>query len=200
MRLFASPTSPYARKVRALVIERGLQDQVEEVWINPLGDADALQVANPLGKVPTLILDDGRTIMDSAVITAWLDTIGPARRLIPIDGDARLDTLTREAIADGMMDAIFALTMERRRPSEQQSPEWIGRWTAAIRRSVERYSALPPPQREPDLGDLALAVALLQADFRLPHLKWSSKAPALRAWLEQLSQRSSLMKTALPAA
>ena len=200
MKLFASPTSPYARKVLAVIIEKGLQHSVEVIPTNPLEDGAKLQAANPLGKVPTLLLDDGRVIVDSSVIGAWLDTIGPGRRLIPEASDARLDTLVREAIADGMMDAIFALVMERRRPLVQRSPEWIARWIASIRRSVAMHEASPPMSGEPDLADLALAVALAQIDFRLPDIDWSIEAPKLRAWLTKVSKRPSLAGTAPPTA
>ena len=124
MKLFYSPTSPYARKCRALAIEKGIEGRLEIITASPMSNPPALQAANPLGKVPALLLDNGQCIVDSPVICAYLDSLTDAPRLIPADPAARIDALTREALADGIMDAAFAIVMERKRPDQQRSPEW----------------------------------------------------------------------------
>ena len=198
MKLFYSPTSPYARKCRALAIEKGIEGQLEIITASPMSNPPALQAANPLGKVPALLLDNGQCIVDSPVICAYLDNLTDAPRLIPADPVARIDALTREALADGIMDAAFAIVMERKRPELQRSPEWLERWTSAIHRSVAHFGARIPTRQQPDIGDLALVCALAYVDFRLGDLAWDAKAPALRAWLSSLHARPSLSATAPP--
>ncbi len=198
MKLFYSPTSPYARKCRALAIEKGIEGRLEIVTTSPLSNPPELQAANPLGKVPALVLDNGQCIVDSPVICAWLDSLSDTPRLFPTNPAARIDALTREALADGIMDAAFAIVMERKRPDQQRSPEWLMRWTSAIRRSVAHFSTLIPTREQPDIGDISLACALAYVDFRLGDLAWDAEAPTLRAWLSSISARPSLSATAPP--
>lgn len=199
MRLLYTVTSPYARKVRAVLIEKRLEGAVELVAANPLADTPALRTANPLGKVPTLLLEDGRALFDSPVICEHFDLAGRGPHLIPRDPDARLAVLTRQALADGIMDAAFSLVMERKRPEAQRSPEWTERWTGAILRSVR---ALPTgrPVDGIDLGDLAAACALAYLEFRLPDLDWRAGNYGLSQWCSAVSARPSLASTAPPAA
>ena len=83
MKLFYSPTSPYARKVRATAVEKGVAARIELLPCNPHEPDPALLAANPLGRVPTLVLDDAGTLYDSPVICEWLDGLAPAPRLVP---------------------------------------------------------------------------------------------------------------------
>lgn len=200
MKLFYSPTSPYARKCRVIAIEKGVAARVEIVAASPMTDPPALHAANPLGKVPALVLPDGRCIVDGRVICDYLDTLGDTPRLIPADVAARIDCRTREALADGISDAAFSRTMERLRPEAQRSPEWNARWTNAILRTIAHFNANIPNRQQPDLGDIALACALDYVDFRHADLGWDAKAPALRAWLTGMLARPSLAETAPPKA
>jgi glutathione S-transferase len=200
MKLFYSPTSPYARKCRVVAIEMGVEAQIEIIASSPMASGTDLLSVNPLSKVPALALPDGRCIVDSRVICQFLDGLADGRRVIPSDPVARIDCLTREALADGITDAAFLLTMERKRPSEQQSPEWIGRWIAAIRRTVAHFNVQLPQRSDPDLGDIALACALGYLDLRHTDLAWRSHAPALADWFTAISHRHSLASTVPPAA
>ena len=83
MKLFASLTSPYARKVRIALLEKRIDCQLEV--INPWDDSVALKGINPLGKVPTLLLDDGTVLYDSRVIVEYLDALSPVSKLLPGD-------------------------------------------------------------------------------------------------------------------
>lgn len=200
MKLFYSPTSPYARKCRAVSIEKGVETQIEILGISPMASGAELLAANPLSKVPALVLPDGRCIVDSPVICQFIDGLADMPRLIPADPAARIDCLTREALADGITDAAFALTMERKRPEAQQSPEWTGRWINAIRRTTAHFEMRLPQRSEPDLGDIALACALGYLDLRHGDLVWRNAAPSLAGWFEQVSARPSLALTAPPPA
>lgn len=195
MRLYYSPTSPYARKVRAVAIEKRLADSIRMIETSPLENPQELHRANPLGKVPTLVLADGRAVFDSPVICGYLDEIGSGPILVPPAPDDRLAVLTRQALADGVMDVAFSLVMERRRPSAEQSAAWCTRWIAAIERGVATMVATPRPSAV-DLGDLSCACALSYLDFRLPRIDWRSINPPLGPWLAVMEQRRSLAETA----
>lgn len=200
MRIHYSPTSPYARKVRAAAIETGLHARIEWRATDPFADDAQLPAANPLGKVPVLVLDDGRALFDSRVICDYLVAIGTAPALLPAGADARAEAGTRLALADGVMDAAFATAMERRRPAQERSALWLGRWEAAIRRAVSAMELAPRPNDRFDLGDIATAVALDYLDLRLPGLGWRGWAPRLAAWQAEAARRPSLALTAPPKA
>jgi glutathione S-transferase len=199
MNLFYSPTSPYARKCRVVAIEKGLAPQLRIIPASPMSNPPELHAANPLGKVPALVLPDGRCIVDSRVICEYLDTQTADPHLIPTDAAARIDCRTREALADGIADAAFQRTMERLRPEPQRSTDWNTRWTSAIRRAVAHFDANIPDRPQPDLGDIALACALAYVDFRHADLAWDADAPALRAWLATMLARPSLAETTPPS-
>ena len=154
MKLFYSPASPYARKCRVVAIEKGMGDRVELITASPMANPADLLAANPLGKIPALLLADGRPIFDSPVICHYLDSLSDTPRLIPSAPEARLDTLMREALGDGIMDAALPMVQEGRRPEAQRSPDWLERWAAAIRRSVAYANARVRPIGQPDVGDI----------------------------------------------
>jgi hypothetical protein len=105
MKLYISATSPFARKVRVLLIEKQVPHEVEVV---DLWSPNELQQINPIGKVPALVLDDGRAMAGSAFIADWVDGRYPRPRFIPADDDGRLEARRWESFADGVMDAVAA--------------------------------------------------------------------------------------------
>src|SRR3989449_6610954 len=125
MKLIASYTSPYARKVRVALAEKKIEyDFVEE---SPWAAQTTVANYNPLGKVPVLVLDDGTTLFDSRVIVEYLDTVSPVSRLIPEPNRQRIVVKRWEALADGICDAAAAIVLENKRPETQRSSEWIDR-------------------------------------------------------------------------
>jgi glutathione S-transferase len=195
MRLYYSPTSPYVRKVRAVAIEKGLAGTIELVQVNPLDTAGDLPRHNPLGKIPALVLANGQVIFDSPVICAYLDEIGSGAKLIPDERNARFEALTTEALGDGIMDAAFALVMERRRPATGRSPVWSDRWRCAIARAIATVDVGSLRDHQVTIGHLALASALAYVDFRLPDIEWPVGSVQLREWLDALERRPSLAST-----
>ena len=196
MDLYTSATSPYARKVRIALLELGLEHLVRMIPVNPLEDPAELHSHNPLGKIPALRLPDGHVICDSPVICAYFNALSERVSLIPDELDARFNALTRESGADGMMDAAFAIVMERRRPAEQQSALWMSRWQNAIRRSAESFNQqIATARGRFDIGDIALAAAMDYIDFRLSDLDLLSGQGNLRNWRIGLADRSSLALT-----
>ncbi len=193
MKLFYAVTSPYARKVRLTLREKGLE--AEEIHTSPYDDMPELRAANPLGAVPTFIRDDGNPLYDSPVICAWLDSLTEQNQLIPAD-ETRWEILRGEALCDGILDAAFSSVMEKRRPETEQSSYWLDRWERAIIRSLDVIeNDLSVFQGELTIAQLALGSALGYLDFRLPHLKWQEQRPNTAAWFEAFSNRQSMIDT-----
>lgn len=190
MRLYASAPSPYVRKVRIALIELGLTEQVEFVSANPTED-EAYRQVNPLGKIPALQIDDGSVIYDSLVIIDWLDQAAGGGQLIPLIAGARNTELRRHALANGIIDAAFAITSELRRPEEQRSAFWIARWSDAI----EAASAALPAELgdQITLATITAVTAVDYVDFRLGSLGLDTSG--LKAWREQIGPRASLDQT-----
>lgn len=192
MKLLHSPTSPFARKVRVAIAERGLSVELEAA--SPLDEDSPVRRYNPLGKVPVLVLDDGASLFDSAVICEYLDSLGDAPPLLPPAGPERWADLRTQALADGILDAAFNIVTEGRRPEAERSAAWVARWTLAIVSGVAVAEALPRPDWT--LGGIALACALGYLDFRLPHIAWRTHAPGLDPWYATQSARPSMVRTA----
>lgn len=197
MKLLYSPTSPYARKVRIVVLEKGLADRIEIVGVDVLGKPQTVRANNPLAKIPTLVLDDGGSLFDSPVICEYLDGLAPSPNLIP-DGAARFATLKRQALADGVKDAAFNLVMERRRPEAQRSEEWTTRWTNAMAHAVGALEAEIPADPPFDLGWIAALCAIDYVEFRLGDLGMLTSAPNLSAWRARMASRESVAVSAPP--
>lgn len=196
MRHLFSATSPYARKIHVLVIEKGLSDRVEDVPANPMEDPADLSAVNPLHKVPAFIRDDGPALFDSPLICEYLDTTFPSPRFIPEAGEARWQVLRAQALADGILDAALPLVMELRRPEGERSAAWMERWRQAITRAVAVLDAERATLEGPlDLGQVAAVAALDYLDFRLPEIAWRDRHPALAAWADALLARPSLRAT-----
>jgi len=197
MKLYQSPTSPYARKCIVLLHETGQLPDVELVFAtgSPL-DASKMPLAqNPLGKIPALARPDGGAIYDSRVITRYLnDRAGadfyPAASI--------WDTLTLEATADGILDAALLLTYEARvRPADKQMPAFAeGQWgkiSRACKVINDQWMAhLSGPM---DIGHIAVGAALGYVDFRHDARHWRQGNDALAAWFTEFSKRSSMLAT-----
>jgi len=196
MELYYSPTSPYARKARAVIIEKGLEASVKTTAVIPYENPPKLLRANPLCKVPALVLENGDALFDSPVICAYLDGQGEGPKLIPDDQDRLWPVMKQQALADGMLDATYLTVMETKRDPSQRSKDWTDRLQDAIIRTLDiaetDYSL---PSQNPDLGQLTLAIALEYLDLRMDELNWRQGRAKLTAWHEQLTNRESLLKT-----
>lgn len=196
MKFFYASTSPYARKVRVVIMEKGLQSQVEFVEVIPYDNPAALLAANPLGKVPTLLTDDGMTLYDSPVICHYLDSLaGPATLLA--EGEAKWAGLVRGALCDGIMDAGLNIVQEGRRLEQYRSPDLPERWRAVILRSIAAAEEDIAGYQGPlSLAQIGLGVALGYVDFRLPDIPWRQGHPKVTGWYESFSQRASMQASA----
>ncbi len=190
MKLLYSTTSPYARKV--LLLGRSLGLPLEPVAVNPLEDGDQLLAANPLAKVPALVLEDGSAVIDSPVIMEWLmDKAGEPR-----SGDGYFTGLQIMAVTDGILDAALSLVMEGRRDNAERSAYWQGRWQRAIDRALDHLEAFYADML---LGwsaqEIAVACTLDYLSFRLPDTHWRTGRPKLASWFEGAATRSDFRAT-----
>lgn len=196
MKLFMTPNSPYARKVRVVLAEKRIECELEEVV---LADPDCpVHAFNPLGKVPTLVLDDGSALYDSPVITDYLDKKTPVSRLIP-EGSA-VDVKRWEALADGICDAAVAIVMESRRPMELQDQTVVDRQKLKVERSLQVLSKDLGEQKwcvsnAFSLADIAVGCTLAYVSLRLPELDWQNTYPNLAGLYEQLMTRKPFQDT-----
>lgn len=203
MKLFYSPTSPYVRKVMVLLHETGQLADVELVNAggSPLDPAPELLGKNPLTKVPALERPDGVTLFDSRVICAFLDD--RARAGLYPAAPTRWETLTLEALADGILDAALLMTYEARlRPEEKRMAEWVdGQWSKTERACAALTSRWMSHLAGPlDMGQIAVGCALGYVDLRHDARGWRRNNDALAAWFETFESRPAMLETRPPQA
>jgi glutathione S-transferase len=194
MKLFYSPASPFARKVRIVAAELGLADQIEVAQISPWAE-EGLRGYNPLSKIPALVLDDGVVLFDSRVICDYLNDLAKGA-LVPAAGRARALTLRMEALADGIGDAGVRRIVEERRPNGDGHADVIARQNLALQAALDLAEGEADDFGEAfDLGQIALAAALGYLDFRLAHEDWRPNRPLLAEWFAKASARPSFTST-----
>lgn len=193
-RLFGSPTSPFVRKVRVLLHEAGLSENVCFERVDPRDTATELRAHNPLGKVPTFICEEG-SLFDSGVICEWIcDRNREARRLLPEARRWRI--LTTQALGDGLLDAGLLVRQEVLRERSARSATWIAQQTDRMSAAIARLDEDSAwRDGDIDLGQIAVACALGWVDFRLPRIDWGTKHPQLREWYLSIASRPSLTCT-----
>jgi glutathione S-transferase len=201
MKLIASLTSPFARKVRIVAAEKHIDFDL--VIDSPWDPDTRVSQYNPLGMVPVWILDDGKTLYDSRVIVEYLDSVSPVGHLIPTDPRARISVKRFEALADGICDAAVLIFLERKRPSEHQDGQWVERQFGKIYASLACLSE--------DIGmntwcigdsftlaDIAVGCCLGYLDFRFTEIDWRRSQPHLSEFYDRIMQRQSFKDTLPP--
>lgn len=186
--LRSSPASPFGRKVKLAALELGLMDRIEIVAADTTDPSEVLRQQNPLGKIPTLVLEDGTTLFDSRVIVDYLDHLSGGK-LIPA-GEARFTQLRLQALADGICDAALLKVYEGRfRPEEGRNANWVAHQDGKVARGLAALEAAPPAFTDrPRVGEIALACALGYLDLRFEG-KWRAGHPKLVAWLDDFAAR-----------
>jgi glutathione S-transferase len=198
MKLLTSLTSPYGRKVRVVLLEKKIpfQLQVENPWLPD----NTVAEFNPLGKVPVLVLEDGVCVFDSRVIVEYLDHLTPVAHLIPSEVKSRLAVRGIEALADGIIDAAVAVYLERKRPLEQQSADWMMLQEKTLFRGLEALSEALGEKpwflgNAMTLADIASGCALAYLNLRFPEINWRDAHPNLTRLADKLAERSSFKET-----
>jgi len=199
MQLLGSPSSPYVRKVRVLLAEKAIECELvlEDVWA-----ADTrIQQRNPLGKVPCLILDDGRALYDSRVICAYLDSLPPANSLIPVSAE-RMEVLRWEALADGVLDAGILIRLEHtQRELRERSEKWLARQRGKVDAGLATMAENLHDREwcagaRFTLADIAVGCALGWLAFRLPEIDWHAQHPNLARHYAKLMKRATFFDSA----
>ena len=199
MKLLYSPLSPYSRKVRVVLAEKRIESELESVDVAPVDNP--VNAHNPLGKIPTLLLDDGTALYDSRVIVEFLDNVSPFSRLIPDDNRDRVQVRRWEALADGVLDAGLLVRYESLREPQERSTAWSAKQLARMHRGLaqmagdldgrswchgERYS----------LADIALGCCLGWLGFRKPGgVDWHGEYPGLARHHGKLMDRADFSET-----
>lgn len=187
--LRSSPASPFGRKVKMAALELGLMDRIDIVAADTSDPSEPLRLQNPLGKIPTLVLEDGTTLFDSRVIVDYLDFLAGGGRLIPRD-EARFEQLRLQALADGICDAALLQVYEGRfRPESNRNADWLAHQGGKVSRGLAALEAAPPAfTGRPRIGEIALACALGYLDLRFEGT-WRAGHPRLVAWLDDFAAR-----------
>jgi glutathione S-transferase len=199
MRLLWSSRSPFARKVMIVVHELGIADRIatERVVVNSVSPNLDVMRFNPLGKIPTLILDDGGALFDSRVIIDYLMSFAGGSALLPRP-PLRWAILRREALGDGVMEADLRWIDERIREPPTQLPAQIDACRTKILSGLDALEGDDglTAADTPDLGRIAVASALSHLDFRFAELEWRRDRPRLDAWFDGFNRRPSMTATA----
>jgi glutathione S-transferase len=202
MKLIGSLSSPYVRKVRVVMAEKKLDYQF--VPANPWEPQSAVTGANPLGKVPCLVMEGGEAVFDSRVIVEYLDTLSPVGKLIPAPGRERAEVKTWEALADGVLDAGVLARLEaggfEGRSETERSQAWIdrqfGKMNEGIRAIAQGLGEKPFCSGiHFSLADVAVGCALGWIEFRFPQIGWRTEHPNLARLADKLALRPSFAES-----
>lgn len=194
MKLFWSSRSPFARKVMIAAHELGIADRIEmeRVVVDAAEPNHEVMRFNPLGRIPTLILDNGDVLHDSAVIIEYLDDRFGGT-LVPKSGDARWAALRLQALADGIMEADLRLLEERKHLHNGRRDALAAGMNEKIAAALDALDAAPPEGLT--IGEITLGSALAHLDFRFPDKPWRPGRPQLAAWFHLFSARPSMRAT-----
>jgi len=194
--LLYAPTSPYSAKVRMAAAAAGIP--LDARIVDTSADPEQLVSANPLGKIPTLVLDDGSAVFDSRAITQYMNRQSNCR-LFPRNPARRTRTERLEALADGMADCAVAHVMERRvRPGEKVHQPWLDRQWTKIARALDHVEVnLPRLGKHADAGQIALRATLGYLSLRFPG-QWEKGRSRTRRWAERFDERFPELKGLLP--
>ena len=194
LKLISATPSPYARKVRITLAEKGIPfELVTEV---PWDSTTSTPRYNPLEKLPVLLLEGGGSVYESRFILEWIEAKYPAPPMLPEDSDARLFARQVEVVVDGVCDALVALFWERHRDPDKQSAEWKAR---QIRKVDGGMRALAEWAGDKEfvvgdrfgLADVATGTVCRYLDVRFPEYNWRQTHPELSDYSDRMERRAS---------
>lgn len=196
MKLYYTKRSPYARKCLMVAIEKGLEESMTLVEVDLANKPAALLAANPLGKIPVLVTEEGASFFDSPVICEYLDSLAEEPALFPVS-KSRYHVLKVAAVADGIMDSAVGIVMENMRPEDKQMEKAITKHRNDIERALAELEGHSERLKTRfTIAAIGAACALGYLNFRLPDIAWQEKYPGLKAFYDDMSQRTSFKETA----
>lgn len=198
MRLYYVAGSPYARMVRIAVAEAGLQDRIAAVETTLRDPASTLLPYNAVGRVPSLVLDDGTVLTETLPILLHLDGLHGGQPFVPLTDTWRMAAYGR---AMGLLDGIAVWNRELRRLVHERSPGVLALEETRANRVADVLEAEAAAGRLPQALDaawLTLACALGYCERRHTAWRWREARPALAAWFDAAATRPSFTDTTPP--
>jgi glutathione S-transferase len=204
MRLFYSAASPFARIVRIALLETGLDARVakQEIARSRLYSPESEVLAfNPIGRVPTLELDDGTILTESKLILDYIDAVNPGLRLLPRDGSDGWRTLAEMGQAWGLLDSVVTWLRALRSPEPQRVTAVVTSETTRANRAanaLEIAVADGAYAGSLNAAQIVLGAGLGLIEPRLPVWKWREGRPGLSAWFDAIAAKPSFQSTVPP--
>ena len=196
MKLYIATPSPFARKARITLLEKQIPHEI--IIDNPWQPESRIKDLNPLAKIPTLVLNDGRVIHDSKVIFEYLELERPGH--LPTDKHGKIAHRLVEVVADGICDAVVMTFLENQRPEGSRSQFWLSRQAEKIRAGVHELDRQLLPSGsftalDIGLAEIATGSTLGYLDLRYSDYNWRTDAPNLLKLFERLMKRTSFQQT-----
>ena len=200
MKLYYTPIRGYVHTVESVINYAELREQIEPIATKPFDADTALGEINPLGKVPTLVLESGQYIAGGPVIYEYLDSLHRRRKLFPARGEPRFKTLTQAWMADGLFDTFVLLVIESWLPRDQQRPEYVRRCFGKVVAMLDRLERDVPGYERLDIAQFRAVGAVqflrLKSPTVFPALSGVDAGfdplagrPALSAWIKSMARR-----------
>lgn len=197
-KLLSATPSPYARKVRIALAEKGIPfELVTEV---PWDSTTSTPKYNPLEKLPVLIADDGTSVYESRFILEYLELKHPTPSMLPRDVDGIIAAKRLEVLCDGICDALILQFFERQRAQGAQSAEWIARQKRKVDGGLKEMARLVGVREFAvgpsfGLGDIAVATVVGYIGVRWPDMGLREAHPNLARFSDRMEQRPSLQNS-----
>lgn len=198
MILFYSPIHGFIHKVLVVGHEAGLAESLEIAPTYPMREGHDITALNPLNKVPTLVLDDGRALYGSQVICEYFDSFNRTAPLYPPAGDARWDALRRLSLADQSFEINVQMILNKT-PEGQATFDWA--WPKLMR-ALDRMEHDAATYGAFDVGHASNLQTLSYFDrccrqglevFGLTETyDWKASRPKLAGWFEAAIERPSV--------
>lgn len=209
MKLYYTPIRNYVHTVEAVLNYAELRDRVEPIATKPFDPATPLPDVNPLGKVPTLVLDTGEYLAGGPVIYEYLDSLHRRRRLFPSKGPQRWTTLRQAWMADGLFDTFVLLVIESWLPKEQQRPEYLQRCWGKVVRILDQVERDVPGYQKVDIAQLRTVGALQFVKLKMPIVgeaavgldpkyDFTAGRPHLAAWFKSMARKKIFRTPLIP--
>ena len=191
--LYNGPNSPFGRKAKitALVQEIQIEEKIVKVE-----KSEILDNFNPLRKIPTLVIDNDQTIIDSDNICLYFNQISSKETLFNLENYWSI--MSTISVANGLMESVLERRMETIRSSNEQSKSFIKKQeTRAIRTIIWlEKNWTNYKNNKLSMDQIAVACALEYTKFRYTD-SWSNECKNLENWLEKFNENK-FMKTTTP--
>lgn len=190
MKLYYTTRSPYARKVLLTALKTGVYDSIDLIEINLMEKPAEFTSANPIGRIPALIDENGQVYYDSNAICTFLEAHG---------NKTVSKTITSEnlvSLCDGLMDITVDLFKETLRPKERQSDTQLTKLKANIRHCLTYLETIITDfDQTLSPHAISLICALDYLTFRFPELGPDKSHPRLTQWKTEMAKNEAVHKT-----